>query len=102
MILTAPKSIALSTQQDIHLFAEGQISHQAADSINLSSQKKIIGHASSKVSLFAAQQGLRAYAAKAKLNYRRKMMGWILMRVKVSKLFLLKIRSKLQQRRKLF
>ena len=42
MILTAPKSIALSTQQDIHLFAEGQISHQAADSINLSSQKRLL------------------------------------------------------------
>ncbi|WP_180178933.1 type VI secretion system Vgr family protein [Acinetobacter sp. YH12041] len=68
MILTAPKSIALSTQQDIHLSAEGQISHQSADSINLSSQKNIIGHASSKVSLFAAQQGLRAYAAKGKVE----------------------------------
>ena len=42
MILTVPKSIALSTQQDIHLSAEGQISHQAADSINLSSQKRLL------------------------------------------------------------
>ncbi len=68
MILSAPQSIALSTQQDIHLSADGQISHQAADSINLSSQKNIIGHASSKISLFAAQDGLRAYAAKGKVE----------------------------------
>ncbi len=68
MILTAPQSIALSTQQDIHLSADGQVSHQAADSINLSSQKNIIGHASSKISLFAAQDGLRAYAAKGKIE----------------------------------
>ncbi|MDM1781293.1 type VI secretion system tip protein VgrG [Acinetobacter indicus] len=68
MILSAPQSIALSAQQDIHLSADGQISHQAADSINLSSQKKIIGHAASKISLFAAQEGVRAYAAKGKVE----------------------------------
>ncbi|WP_319922805.1 DUF2345 domain-containing protein [Acinetobacter sp. RF14B] len=35
---------------------------------NLSSQKYIIGHAASKISLFAAQEGLRAYAAKGKIE----------------------------------
>lgn len=68
MILSAPQSIALSAQQDIHLSAGGQISHQATDSINLSSQKNIIGHAASKISLFAAQEGVRAYAAKGKVE----------------------------------
>ncbi len=36
--------------------------------INLSAQKNIIGHAQDKISLFAAQKGLRAYAAKGKLE----------------------------------
>ncbi|WP_218821844.1 DUF2345 domain-containing protein, partial [Staphylococcus aureus] len=52
MILTAPQSIALSTQQDIHLSADGQISYIAGESINLSTQQSLIAHASQKLSLF--------------------------------------------------
>ncbi len=68
MILASPNSIALSSNQDIHLSADGQISHSAGESINLTTQKSVIGHASSKISLFAAQEGARLYAAKGKVE----------------------------------
>jgi type VI secretion system secreted protein VgrG len=68
MILASPNSIALSSNQDIHLSADGQISHSAGESINLTTQKSVIGHASAKISLFAAQEGARLYAAKGKVE----------------------------------
>jgi type VI secretion system secreted protein VgrG len=68
MILSAPNSIAISSNEDVHLSADGQISHSAGDSINLSSQNSLIAHAQSKISLFAAQEGLRAYAGKGKVE----------------------------------
>ena len=68
MILSAPNSIAVSSQEDIHLSADGQISQSAGDSINLSSQKSLIVHAQTKISLFAAQEGFRAYAGKGKVE----------------------------------
>ena len=68
MILAAPNSIALATNEDIHISADGQISHSAGDSINISTQKSLIGHASSKISLFAAQEGARLYAGKGKIE----------------------------------
>ena len=68
MILSAPNSIDVSSQEDIHLSADGQISQSAGDSINISSQKSLIAHAQSKISLFAAQEGLRAYAGKGKVE----------------------------------
>lgn len=68
MLLAAPSSIALSSQADIHLSADGQISQVASESINLSSQKSVLAHASSKISLFAAQQGIRMIAAKDKVE----------------------------------
>lgn len=68
MILTAPQSIALSTQQDIHLSADGQISYIAGESINLSTQQSLIAHASQKLSLFAVQDGARLYAGKGKVE----------------------------------
>ncbi len=48
--------------------ASQDIAESASGSINLSAQKNIIGHAQDKISLFAAQKGLRAYAAKGKLE----------------------------------
>lgn len=68
MVLASPNSIALTTNEDVHLSAEGQISHSASDSINLSTQKNLIAHAQSKVSLFAAQEGARLFAAKGKIE----------------------------------
>lgn len=68
MILAAPNSIALASNEDLHISADGQLSHSAGDSINLSTQKSLIGHASSKVSLFAAQEGARLYAGKGKIE----------------------------------
>ncbi|KMV00673.1 type VI secretion system tip protein VgrG [Acinetobacter schindleri] len=68
MILTAPQSIALSTQQDIHLSADGQISYIVGESINLSTQQSLIAHASQKLSLFAVQDGARLYAGKGKVE----------------------------------
>jgi Uncharacterized protein conserved in bacteria len=58
--LTTPENIILQASQDI--------AESASGSINLSAQKNIIGHAQDKISLFAAQKGLRAYAAKGKLE----------------------------------
>ena len=68
MILSAPASIAVSSQQDIHLSASQQISHSAGDSINFSTQGNLIAQASDKVSLFAAQKGISAIAAKGKIQ----------------------------------
>ena len=68
MILASPNSITLATNEDIHISADGQISHSAGDSINISTQNSLIGHASQKISLFAAQEGARLYAAKGKIE----------------------------------
>ncbi|WP_158650862.1 type VI secretion system Vgr family protein, partial [Acinetobacter indicus] len=68
MVLAAPNSIALSSQQDVHLSADGQISHSAGESINLSTQQSLIAHANQKLSLFAAQEGARLYAGKGKVE----------------------------------
>ena len=68
LLLSSPEGIGLSTNEDIHLSADGQINQFAGDSINLSTQKNLIVHASAKVSLFAAQDGLRAYAGKGKVE----------------------------------
>ena len=74
MLLCAPNSIALSTNEDLYLSADQQINHSAADNINFSTQKSLIAHAQDKISLFAAQQGLKAIAAKGRSNSRHKMM----------------------------
>ena len=68
MILAAPNSIALTSNEDIHISADKQISHSAGESINLSTQKSLIAHASSKISLFAAQEGARLFAGKGKVE----------------------------------
>lgn len=68
MVLCAPNSIALSTNEDLHLLADKQINHSAADSINFSTQKSLIAHAQDRISLFAAQKGFRAIAAKGKIE----------------------------------
>ncbi|MES5702898.1 type VI secretion system tip protein VgrG, partial [Acinetobacter baumannii] len=68
MILTAPNSIALASNEDIHLSADGQLNQTAGDSINLSTQKNLIAHAQNKISLFAAQEGARLYAGKGKVE----------------------------------
>ncbi|QWZ60907.1 type VI secretion system tip protein VgrG [Acinetobacter pittii] len=68
MLLASPNSIALSSNEDIHLSADGQLNQTAGDSINLSTQKNLIGHAQNKISLFAAQEGARLYAGKGKVE----------------------------------
>lgn len=68
ILLASPNGIALTTPENIILQASQDIAESASGSINLSAQKNIIGHAQDKISLFAAQKGLRAYAAKGKLE----------------------------------
>nr|WP_314523872.1 type VI secretion system Vgr family protein [uncultured Acinetobacter sp.] len=68
LLLSSPEGIGLSTNEDIHLSADGQINQFAGDSINLSTQKNLIAHASAKVSLFAAQNGIKQVAAKGKFE----------------------------------
>ncbi|NUG52589.1 DUF2345 domain-containing protein, partial [Acinetobacter lactucae] len=68
MLLASPNSIALSSNEDIHLSADGQLNQTAGDSINLSTQKNLIAHAQNKISLFAAQEGARLYAGKGKVE----------------------------------
>ncbi|BAP35753.1 hypothetical protein AS4_08130 [Acinetobacter guillouiae] len=68
MILASPNSIALTSNEDIHLSADGQISHTADNSINLSTQKSFLAHAQNKISLFAAQEGARLFAGKGKIE----------------------------------
>lgn len=68
MVLSAPNSVAVVSNEDIHLSADGQISQTAGDSINLSTQKNLIAHAQNKISFFAAQDGARMYAGKGKIE----------------------------------
>ncbi|WP_416040421.1 type VI secretion system Vgr family protein [Acinetobacter lactucae] len=68
MLLASPKSIAVSSNEDIHLSANGQFTQSAGDSINISTQKNIVSHASQKISLFAAQEGARLFAGQGKVE----------------------------------
>jgi len=68
MVLSAPNSMALTSNEDIHLSADGQISQTAGDSINLSTQKNLIAHSQNKISFFAAQDGAKMYAGKGKIE----------------------------------
>ncbi|MFV5264196.1 type VI secretion system Vgr family protein [Acinetobacter courvalinii] len=68
LLLSSPAGIGLSTNEDIHLSADGQINQFAGDSINLSTQKNLVAHVSGKVSLFAAQNGIKQVAAKGKFE----------------------------------
>ncbi|CAB1220114.1 type VI secretion system Vgr family protein [Acinetobacter bouvetii] len=68
MLLASPNGIALTTPEDIILQASQDIATSAQGSINLSTQKNIVGHAQDKISLFAAQKGLSAFAAKGKVE----------------------------------
>ena len=68
LLLSSPDGIALSTPEDIHLSADAQINQIAGDSINFSTQKNFIAHAQNKLSLFAAQGGIKAIAAQGKVE----------------------------------
>ncbi|MGE8537752.1 MAG: DUF2345 domain-containing protein, partial [Acinetobacter sp.] len=68
MLLTAPHSIALSTNENIHLSADQQINQSAGENIHLSTQQSLIAHAQNKISLFAAQDGARLYAGQGKVE----------------------------------
>jgi len=68
MILSAPDSIALSSNADIYLSADGQISHYVEESINFSTQNNLIAHAQNRMSLFAAKAGIEIIAAKQKIE----------------------------------
>lgn len=68
LLLNSPAGIALSTNEDIHLSADGQINQFAGDSINLSTQKNLVTHAQNRISVFAAQNGIKQVAAKGKFE----------------------------------
>lgn len=68
MILSAPDSIALSSNADIYLSADGQISHYVEESINFSTQNNLLAHAQNRMSLFAAKAGIEIIAAKQKIE----------------------------------
>ncbi len=68
MLLSAQSGIALSTPENIHLSADGQVNSVAKDSINLSTQNNLIAHAKNKLSLFAIQDELNLVAGKGKVS----------------------------------
>ena len=68
MLLASPNSVAFATNEDLHLSADRQIYETAGDSIQLSTQKNLVAHAQSKISLFAAQEGARLFAGKGKVE----------------------------------
>lgn len=68
MLLASPNGIALTTPEDIVLQASQDIVSSAQGSVNISAQKNLVAHAQDKISLFAAQKGLSAYAAKGKVE----------------------------------
>ena len=68
LLLNSPAGIGLSTNEDIHLSADGQINHIAGDSINLSTQKNLVAHIQNRISMFAVQNGIKQVAAKGKFE----------------------------------
>lgn len=68
LLLSSPDGIGLSSHADIHISADGQINQIAGESINLSTQKNLIAHAQNRISLFAAQTGIKQVAAKGKFE----------------------------------
>lgn len=68
LLLSSPNGIGLSTLEDIHISADRQINNFAGDSINLSTQNNLIAHAQNRISLFAAQNGIKQVAAKGKFE----------------------------------
>lgn len=68
LLLNSPAGIGLSTSEDIHLSADGQINQIAGDSINLSTQKNLVAHVQNRISIFAAQNGIKQVAAKGKFE----------------------------------
>ncbi|MCL6242341.1 type VI secretion system Vgr family protein [Acinetobacter amyesii] len=68
LLLSSPDGIGLITPDDIHLSADSQINQIAGDSINFSTQKNWIAQAQNKLSLFAAQGGIKAVAAQSKVE----------------------------------
>lgn len=68
LLLNSPAGIGLSTNEDIHISADRQINQIAGDSINLSTQKNLIAQAQNRISLFAAQNGIKQVAAKGKFE----------------------------------
>ncbi|ENH4429308.1 type VI secretion system tip protein VgrG [Acinetobacter baumannii] len=68
LLLSSPDGIALSSSEDIHISADAQINQIAGDSINISTQKNVIANAQNRLSLFAAQSGLKAVAAQGKVE----------------------------------
>lgn len=68
MLLASPAGIALTTPEDIVLQASQDIAESAQGSVNISAQKNIVHHAQDRISLFAAQKGFSAFAAKGKVE----------------------------------
>ncbi|MEG2265802.1 MAG: type VI secretion system Vgr family protein [Acinetobacter sp.] len=68
LLIHSPAGIGLSSNEDIHLSADRQINQIAGDTINLSTQKNLIAHAQNRISLFAAQNGIKQVAAKGKFE----------------------------------
>ncbi|WDZ50124.1 type VI secretion system Vgr family protein [Acinetobacter vivianii] len=68
LLLNSPAGIGLSSNEDIYLSADGQINQIAGDSINLSTQKNLVAHVQNRISLFAAQNGIKQVAAKGKFE----------------------------------
>ncbi|EOR06061.1 hypothetical protein F896_02519 [Acinetobacter genomosp. 15BJ] len=68
LLLNSPAGIGLSSNEDIHLSADGQINQFAGASINLSTQNNLITHAQNRISVFAAQNGIKQVAAKGKFE----------------------------------
>ncbi|MHA3892493.1 type VI secretion system Vgr family protein [Acinetobacter sp. GXMZU3951] len=66
LLLNSPDGIGLSTNADIHVSADGQINQFAGDSINFTTQKNLVAHVQNRISLFAAQNGIKQVAAKGK------------------------------------
>ncbi len=68
LLLSSPDGIGLSSHEDIHFSADRQINQIAGESIHLSTQRNLIAHAQNRISLFAAQTGIKQVAAKGKFE----------------------------------
>lgn len=67
MVLASPKSVGISSAEDIHTSAKGFMVHSAGKSINISTQNSLIAQASKKLSLFAAREDASLIAGVGKV-----------------------------------
>ncbi|WLE57652.1 type VI secretion system tip protein VgrG [Burkholderia plantarii] len=68
MLVASPASIALSTQDSLHLSSDGQTNLVTGQSVFVASGKSLVASVAQKISLFVQTAGMKLFAAKGKVK----------------------------------